>query len=251
MKIDVTEHGPHIAIVTIDNQPRRNAMTRQMMADLAATWDRLETSECRCVVITGAGDKAFNAGADVSGDLSASEDTARIINRALLKTCAYPKPIIAAVNGVCAGGGVELMLASDIRLAVPDARFGLPEVKWAIYPFGGSTAKLVHQISYVHAMRLLLTAEMITADEAVRINLINEIVPRERLMERALELANIIAANSPRAVQAVKHHVSAGFAAAALAREPDEQLLGDKVRASADFAEGVAAFRAKRQPNYE
>ncbi|MBI2801805.1 MAG: enoyl-CoA hydratase/isomerase family protein [Gammaproteobacteria bacterium] len=251
MKIDVTEHGPHIAIVTIDNQPRRNAMTRQMMADLAATWDRLETSACRCVVLTGAGDKAFNAGADVSGDLSASEDTARIINRALLKTCAYPKPIIAAVNGVCAGGGVELMLASDIRLAVPDARFGLPEVKWAIYPFGGSTAKLVHQISYVHAMKLLLTAEMITADEAVRINLINEIVPRERLMERALEVAMAIAANSPRAVQAVKHHVSAGFAANALAREPDEQVLGDKVRASADFVEGVAAFRAKRQPNYE
>ena len=95
--------------------------------------------------LTGAGDKAFNAGADISGDLSESEETSRMVNRALLKTSSYPKPIIAAVNGVCAGGGVELMLSSDIRYAVPHARFGLPEVQWAIYPFGGATAKLINQ----------------------------------------------------------------------------------------------------------
>lgn len=250
MSILIDYPEPHIAVLTIDNPAKRNAMSRDMMAQLAGYWDELEQSDCRAIVITGSGEKAFNAGADVSGDLSASEEMARMINRALLKTSAYPKPIIAAVNGVCAGGGVELMLSSDIRVAAPHARFGLPEVKWAIYPFGGATAKLVQQIGYVHAMKLLLTAEMIEADEAVRIGLINEIVPATELLERALAIARTIAANSPVAVQAVKQHISAGAAEAALAREAEEQAHGDRVRASPDFTEGVSAFREKRTPKY-
>ena len=241
---------PHVALITIDNLPKHNAMTRQMMAELVAHWDELETSNCRAIVLTGAGEKAFNAGADVSGDLSASEETARMVNRSLLKTSSYPKPIIAAINGVCAGGGVELMLSTDIRLAAPHARFGLPEVKWGIYPFGGATAKLVHQIGYVHAMKLLLTAEMVTAEEAVRIGLINQIVSSEELLGKALTIAERIAANSPVAVQAVKQHISSGIAAAALMHEEAEQNQGDRVRASSDFSEGVSAFREKRTPNY-
>ncbi len=241
---------PHVALLTIDNPAKRNAMSRAMMAELCGLWDQLETSSCRCIVLTGAGDKAFNAGADISGDLSASEETARMVNRSLLKTSAYPKPIITAINGVCAGGGVELMLASDIRFAAPHARFGLPEVKWGIYPFGGATAKLFSQINYVHAMRLILSAEMIDANEALRIGLINEIVPADSLLQRAIDLATVIAANSPVAVQAVKQHVSEGVALATLAREAAEQAQGDRVRAGADFAEGVAAFREKRTPHY-
>ena len=173
-----------------------------------------------------------------------------MVNRSLLKTSSYPKPIIAAVNGVCAGGGVELMLSTDIRIAAPHARFGLPEVKWGIYPFGGATAKLVHQIGYVHAMKLLLTAEMVTAEEAVRIGLINQIVPSEELLGEALTIAERIAANSPVAVQAVKQHISSGVAAAALMHEEAEQTQGDRVRASSDFSDGVSAFREKRTPNY-
>lgn len=252
MPITVSQHGAHVAVVTIDNQAKRNAMSREMLADLAGTWERLEAdSACRAIVITGAGDKAFNAGADISGDLSASEETAAMVNRALLKTVAYSKPIIAAVNGVCAGGGVELLLASDIRLAAPHARFGLPEVKWAIYPFGGAAAKLIHQIGHVHAMKLLLTAQMIDAEEAVRLSLINEVVPASALMKRALAVADTIAGNSPMAVQAVKRHIATGIAERALAGEPREQALGDTVRASKDFEEGIAAFRAKRQPDYD
>lgn len=251
MEIRVEDHGRHVVVVTIDNQPRLNAMTRAMMADLARLWDELERGPCRVIVLTGAGPRAFCAGADISGDLSASEETARVVSHALLKYDTYTKPIAAAVNGDCVGGGVELLLATDIRAAAPHARFGLPEVKWSIYPFGGATVKLTQQIGYVHAMDLLLTGRLIDAAEAARIGLINRIVPAERLMAWALETAELIAANSPSAVQAVKRQISATIADHARSREAMEQELGDRVRASAHFKEGVAAFLEKRRPRYE
>ena len=251
MKIGLGRHGRHIAVVTIDNQPRLNAMTRQMLAELGKLWDELEHDDCRCIILTGAGERAFTVGADVSGDLSAGPEMAKIVNHALLKADSYPKPIIAAVNGDCIGGGIELMLSTDIRAAAPRARFGLTEVKWSIYPFGGSTIKLMQQIGYVHAMDLLLTARLIDAEQAAKLGLVNRVVPAAELMDWALATAEMIAANSPSAVQAVKRQVSATIADHARSREALEQQLGDAVRASPDFAEGVAAFREKRQPRYE
>jgi enoyl-CoA hydratase/carnithine racemase len=251
MEIRTEAHGPHVVVVTVDNLPRLNAMTRAMMADLARLWDELERGPCRAIVLTGAGTRAFCAGADISGDLSAPTDAARVISHALLKYDAYAKPIVAAVNGDCVGGGLELLLATDVRAAVPTARFGLPEVKWSIYPFGGATVKLIQQIGYVHAMDLLLTGRLIDATEAARLGLINRVVPAEGLMAWALETAETIAANSPSAVQAVKRQISATIADHARSREALEQELGDRVRASADFREGVAAFREKRRPRYE
>jgi enoyl-CoA hydratase/carnithine racemase len=134
------------------------------------------------VILTGAGDKAFSSGADLGGDLSAGPETARIVNRALLKTTPFSKPIVAAVNGDCVAGGLELLLSTDIRAAVREARFGLPEVKWSIYPFGGATVKLIHLIGYVHAMDLLLTGRLIDADAAMRLGLVNRVVPAAELM---------------------------------------------------------------------
>src|SRR5918994_6928339 len=212
MQIRVRPHGSHVVVVTIDNQPRLNALTRAMLAELARLWDELEHGPCRCVVLTGAGERAFTAGADMSGDLSAAEDTARIVNHALLKHHVYTKPIVAAVNGDCAGGGVELLLSTDIRAAAPHARFGLPEVRWSIYPFGGASIKLVQQIGYVHAMDLLLTARLIDAAEAARLSLINRVVPAAELMAWALATAETIAANSPSAVQAVERPIKAAIA---------------------------------------
>jgi enoyl-CoA hydratase/carnithine racemase len=251
MEIRVDWSETHIAIVTIANEPRRNAMTRAMMADLAELWDRLDQDDdCRVVVLTGAGDKGFCSGADLGGDLSAGPEAARVINRALLKDTAFSKPIVAAVNGDCVAGGVELLLSTDIRAAVREARFGLPEVRWSIYPFGGATVKLAQQIGHVHAMDLLLTGRLVDAAFAERVGLINLVVERDRLMPWALETAAAIAANSPSAVQAVRTQISSGIADYAKSREAMEQELGERVRAGRHFAEGVAAFRAKRKPDY-
>ncbi len=252
MPLIVTEPAPFVAQIVIDNQAKRNAMSRAMMAELAELWDRLDGDDgCRSIVLTGAGEKAFCAGADVGGDLSASEQTARLVNRALLKTTTFTKPIISAVNGDCAGGGVELLLSTDIRIAASHARFGLPEVKWSIYPFGGATIKLVQQIGYVHAMDLILTGRLVDAEFARQINLINRIAERAPALDEAIATASMIASNSPDAVPAVKQQISDGIAEHAQSREAMEQLLGDKVRAGRHFSEGVAAFREKRQPRYD
>ena len=252
MEIRLARHGRHVAMVTVDNQRHLNAMTRQMLTELGRLWDELERDgDCRCIVLTGAGERAFTVGADLGGDLSAGPEVARMVNHALLKNDAYSKPIVAAVNGDCVGGGLELMLSTDIRASVPTARFGLTEVKWSIYPFGGATIKLIQQIGYVHAMDLLLTARLIDAAEAAQLGLVNRLVPQSELTRWAIETAEMIAANSPSAVQAVKRQVSATIADHVAAREAQEQELGDKVRAGPHFAEGVAAFREKRQPHYE
>lgn len=252
MSLLARAHGRHVTVLTIDNQPRRNAMPRAMLAELAELWDRLDADpQCRCVVLTGAGEKAFSSGADVSGDLSASPETASIVNRAQLKATAFSKPIVAAVNGDCVAGGLELLLATDVRAAAPHARFGLPEVKWSIYPFGGSTVKLTQQIGYVHGMDLLLTGRLIDAAEAARLGLVNRVLPPPELMPWALATAETIAANSPSAVQAVKAQIAGAIADFARSREALEQELGDRVRASPHFKEGIAAFLEKRKPNYD
>jgi enoyl-CoA hydratase len=251
MPLLVTEAAPHVTLITIDAQAKRNAMSREMLFELAALWGRLDDDpDCRSIVITGAGDKAFCAGADIGGDLSAGPEVAQAVNDALLKIKPISKPIIAAVNGVCAGGGVELLLSTDIRIAREGARFGLPEVRYSIYPFGGATVKLVRQIGYVHAMDLILTGRLIEADEAARLNLINRVVPTADVMDEAMNVAQMIAANSPPAVQAVKQQISSMLAEEAAIREPLEQMLGDQVRASDAFQEGVAAFIEKRTPDY-
>ena len=250
MRILLEKDGPHIAIITIDHQKKLNAMSREMMQRLGNIWDELSRDETRCIILTGAGERAFCVGADISGDLEATPEISKIVNHALLKTDIFKKPIIGAVNGDCIGGGLELLLPTDIRVASPNARFGLPEVKWSIYPFGGATIKLIQQIGYVHAMDLLLTGRLISAEEARQIGLVNDIKKTGSVLDWALEKAHMIVANSPSAVQAVKTQISSSIAEHVRSREDLDQKLGDQVRAGPNFKEGVNAFLEKRQPKY-
>lgn len=250
MRILLEKDGPHIAIITIDHQKKLNAMSREMMQRLGNIWDELSRDETRCIILTGAGERAFCVGADISGDLEATPEISKIVNHALLKTDIFKKPIIGAVNGDCIGGGLELLLPTDIRVASPNARFGLPEVKWSIYPFGGATIKLIQQIGYVHAMDLLLTGRLISVEEARQIGLVNDIKKTGSVLDWALEKAHMIVANSPSAVQAVKTQISSSIAEHVRSREDLDQKLGDQVRAGPNFKEGVNAFLEKRQPKY-
>ena len=250
MRILLEKDGPHIAIITIDHQKKLNAMSREMMQRLGNIWDELSRDETRCIILTGAGERAFCVGADISGDLEATPEISKIVNHALLKTDIFKKPIIGAVNGDCIGGGLELLLPTDIRVASPNARFGLPEVKWSIYPFGGATIKLIQQIGYVQAMDLLLTGRLISAEEARQIGLVNDIRKTGSVLDWALEKAHMIVANSPSAVQAVKTQISSSIAEHVRSREDLDQKLGDQVRAGPNFKEGVNAFLEKRQPKY-
>ena len=143
-----------------------------------------------------------------------------------------------------------MILSTDIRCAAKTARFGLPEVKWSIYPFGGATTKLIHQIGHVHAMDLLLTGRLISAEDAQKLNLINIALENEDVMNWALEKAEIIAANSPSAIQAVKTQVTTSISERVKAQEHLEQLLGDHVRSQPHFIEGTKAFIEKRKPIY-
>jgi len=140
-----------------------------------------------------------------------------------------------------------LLLSADIRAAAAHARFGLPEVRYGVYPFGGAALRLRQQIGHVHAMDLLLTGRLIDAEEAARIGLVNRVLPQEELMSWAIHTAETIAVNSPAAVQAVKEQITATDDALNHPRETVEQELGDRVRASPDFAEGVSASQDRVQ----
>ena len=214
MGIRMARHGEHVVLVTIDHQPRRQAMTRPMLAELARLWDTFERASDRCIILTGAGEHACCVGADMRADLSVAVETAHVIHHALFTHHPFSTPIIAAVNGDGVGGGLERLRATDIRATVPHACFGLPEVRWSIDPFGGGTVTLVQQIGDVHAMALLLTAHLIDATTAAQIGLVNRVVRREALLPWALETAATIAANSPTAVQAVKQQISTTLACA-------------------------------------
>jgi enoyl-CoA hydratase len=160
------------------------------------------------------------------------------------------KPVIGAVNGDCLGGGLELLTCTDIRLTVPTARFGLPECRWAVYPGGGGTVRLPRQIAYVHAMDMLMTGRMLSADEAVAIGLVNRIVEPEALEQEAMKVARRIAGNGSLAVQRIKEAVWRTTDMDLREAYELESALGEDVFHSDDANEGLAAFKEKREPSF-
>lgn len=252
MAIDVEHSGRGILTVTINNPARRNALNLEVLEGLAELWPRVASDRSvRVVVLTGAGEEAFCAGADLSANLTDRPGFEDLVERALLKTALMPKPLIAAINGHCVAGGLELALAADIRIARQDARLGLPEVRWGLVPSGGGTMKLVEQIGYAAAMDLLLTARLIDGREAERIGLVTLACPAADVRPIALARAEMIAANSPVAVLAAKRLAVAGRASRYAEREAEERRTALEVWASGHVKVGAAAFLEKRQPIYE
>jgi enoyl-CoA hydratase len=259
------ETNDGIATITFNRPEARNALTPEMLCRLAdAIQDFAADDSLRVAIITGAGDKAFCAGGDLATTLpllTGARAPADAWDRRLLEdpmTAAasslrdYPlyKPVIAAVNGACMAAGTELMLATDIRVAAEHATFGLPEVTRALLPFAGSMARLPRQVSYCHAMELLLVGEAISAADAYRIGLVNHVVPLNEVRARAEALARKIAANGPLAVQQVKQAVldASGLPLSQAYRIEDEAKR--VVMASDDAREGPRAFVERRHPHY-
>ncbi|MGB3290757.1 MAG: enoyl-CoA hydratase-related protein [Burkholderiaceae bacterium] len=243
--------GHGVAKVTIENPAHHNALDGEMFVQLAAVWKQLD-QDCsvRSVVITGAGDRAFCTGADLSQSLHKRADIDDLVDRALLKATLFKKPLIAAINGHCVAGGLELALAADIRIVSRTAQLGFPEVRWGILPSGGGAMKLLAQLPHAHAMDLLLTARLISGDEAARIGLATLAVDEGNVLSCALERAEMIARNSPIAVQATKQAALQQIADAYASREEAERVLVRRVRESGHQDEGIAAFIGKREPRY-
>ncbi len=255
MKLPATleyEKRERIALITINRPEAMNSLTREMLVGLDAAFEDFQNDpDLWVAILTAAGDRAFCAGMDLkealplitSGDQMGYEDhTKRQLSDVF-------KPVIAAVNGICVAGGLELLQGTDLRIAAEHATFGLGEVRWGIIPTGGSHIRLPRQIPWAVAMELLLTGEPIDAQRAYGIGLVNRVVPRAELLPEAMKLAEKICRNGPLAVRTAKE-----IAVRALGLEPGfvlEKALGARVMESEDAREGPRAFTEKRAPQFK
>jgi enoyl-CoA hydratase/carnithine racemase len=261
-RIDFPAEHPYVAVVTIDRAEQANALDPPTLCELAAAWRRIaEDSEIRCAVLTGAGGRVFCAGMDLKTTIPAAQRLARgeriepdalealrNVDTALLAGFDLRTPLVCAVNGHARAAGFDLMLASEIRFAVPHATFALEEVALGLYPTGNATVLLPKQIAWVHAHELLLTARPIDAARAVRIGLVNRIVEPDQLMATALETADAIAANAPLAVRETRRGVRELLSLNLGEAYRRQEEIGRPLRRSEDAREGQRAFIEKRRP---
>src|SRR5262249_4766321 len=203
-RLELPADHPHVAIVTIDRPEQANSLDPRTLAQLAAGWRLIaDDADIRCAVLTGAGDRVFSAGMDMKTTIPASQRFARgervdeetfeglrSVATALLAGFDLATPLVCAVNGHARAAGFDLMLAAEIRYAVPHATFGLEEVAIGLYPTGNATVLLPRQVPWVHAQELLLGGRPIDARRALQIGLVNDVVPAAELMSRALAMAD-------------------------------------------------------------
>lgn len=251
----LVERRNRVALVTINRPEKRNALNIRTRQEGALALEELRDDESVGVVVfTGAGDKAFVAGADIGEFSGRTALTQRdvMLGRSLFTAVdTFPKPVVAMVNGYCLGGGCELALACDIRIASDRASFGQPEINLGIIPGGGGTQRLTRLVGEGKAMELILTGDIIDAQTAYQIGLVNMVVPAADLEAKTMELANRIAEKSPVALALAKEAVkiaSRSNLEEGLRREVDLFAL---CFSSEDKDEGVSAFLEKRKPQFK
>lgn len=249
----VLDHSDGIAIITLNRPAVLNALSTALLAEFADALRAVDADRgIRAAIVTGSGEKAFAAGADIVefkqiGDAVAGAAFARRGQAIVAQIARMRLPVIAAVNGFALGGGCELALACDIRIASEGARFGQPEVNLGLVPGYGGTQRLTRLTGMGAAMYLCLSGEMIDAQEALRIGLVQKVVPQSSLMAEARRLAEVIAAKAPLAVESAKRAIVAG-AETPLDRGTEiEALHFGSMMATDDFREGTAAFLEKRR----
>ena len=246
----------HLATITLNRPDKRNAISIHMIAELQAALDEIEKSQTRVVILTGTG-KAFCAGIDLDylqaiGKQSAAEnqEDSKRIAKMFRKIWSYSRPLIAAVNGHALAGGCGIATLCDFTLSVPEAKFGYTEVKIGFLPAIVSVF-LTRQVGEKRARDLLLTGRLVDAQEARELGLVNEIIPADKLMERAHELADTILAASPSSITRAKH-LLVSAAVASVDHDLERAVLESaRVRCTPDFKEGLAAFLEKRKPMWQ
>jgi enoyl-CoA hydratase len=253
----LVERRGQVLIVTMNRPHARNALSGPMLAIMRQAWDEVDADpDIRVCVLTGAGG-AFCAGADLKamtaehpGDTFRSGGWDLSVIESLLKGRRLRKPLIAAVEGPAIAGGTEILQATDIRVAGESARFGVSEARWGLFPLGGSAVRLPRQIPYTVAADILLTGRHLTAVEARQAGLIGHVVPDGQALAKALDLADLVAANGPLAVQAILRTIRDTEAMAENDAFKVEAQLGMAVFASDDAKEGPRAFAEKRRPDF-
>jgi enoyl-CoA hydratase/carnithine racemase len=251
LNVDVDDR---LAVVTVNRPEVRNALSRQVLAELRDTLGRLrEADDVGLVAFTGAGEKAFVAGADISQlrhyDLRTGLDAE--MQRTFDEIEAFEKPTVAAVNGFALGGGCELAMACDIRIASDNARFGLPETTLSVLPGAGGTQRLARLVGTGRAIEMILTGRFVDAAEAHAIGLVTAVVSPQGLRAELRRLADTILAKGPLAVRLAKLVVRAGMDADQRTGQVVEQLAQALLYTTADKAEGASAFLEKRSPAFK
>jgi len=267
MPIHYERDDGHVVRITIDRPDARNSADMEHFKQLRMAWERFdEDPDAWVAIITGVGD-AFFTGADLKTYVPEITKVAESIQKeglsevdgyrlddgtkAVLRGAKIWKPIIAAVNGFCTAGGMEMLGGVDIRVACPEAQFAVMEPKRGLFAGGGTTVRLPRQIPFPYAMEFLLCADLIPAQRAYEMGVLNAIVPRDELLDTAYEYAHRITANAPLAVQATKQSVWEGLGMSLRDAYKNESQLSSMIFQTDDAKEGPKAFKEKRKPNWQ